>query len=178
MSGAQSANNSIPAYFLSRPKAPARHLFDRRDGSAGVRNPSFPCSHSMFPTFSAIRSKSRCSSRRIPSASSSASDSRGDERSVWPQAGAGTSQVGSAIGYILLAVAAFNWHSMTTRLILVYASRIIDGFTGGNISTAQAYVSDVTTRRTGPGAWECWGRHSESASQLGRHWADSRGISA
>jgi DHA1 family tetracycline resistance protein-like MFS transporter len=55
------------------------------------------------------------------------------------------SQVGSAIGYVLLAVAAFNWHSMTTRLILVYASRIIDGFTGGNISTAQAYVSDVTT---------------------------------
>ena len=30
---------------------------------------------------------------------------------------------------------------------LVYASRVIDGFTGGNISTAQAYVSDVTTPR-------------------------------
>jgi len=56
------------------------------------------------------------------------------------------SQAGSACGYLLLAIAAFDWHSPTTRLILVYASRIIDGFTGGNISTAQAYVSDVTTR--------------------------------
>lgn len=55
------------------------------------------------------------------------------------------SQAGSAIGYVLLAVAAFDWHNASTRLILVYASRILDGFTGGNISTAQAYVSDVTT---------------------------------
>lgn len=55
------------------------------------------------------------------------------------------SQAGSAVGYLLLGVAAFNWHSASTRLVLVYLSRIIDGFTGGNISTAQAYVSDVTT---------------------------------
>jgi MFS transporter, DHA1 family, tetracycline resistance protein len=55
------------------------------------------------------------------------------------------SQAGSAIGYVLLAVAAFDWHNPSTRLVLVYVSRIIDGFTGGNISTAQAYVSDVTT---------------------------------
>jgi MFS transporter, DHA1 family, tetracycline resistance protein len=55
------------------------------------------------------------------------------------------SQAGSAIGYILLAVAAFDWHNPATRLTLVYVSRILDGFTGGNISTAQAYVSDVTT---------------------------------
>jgi DHA1 family tetracycline resistance protein-like MFS transporter len=55
------------------------------------------------------------------------------------------SQLGSAAGYVLLAVAALDWHNPMTRLILVYASRIIDGFTGGNISTAQAYVSDVTT---------------------------------
>lgn len=54
------------------------------------------------------------------------------------------SQAGSAAGYILLAVAAFNWQP-ATRLLLVYLSRVIDGFTGGNISTAQAYVSDVTT---------------------------------
>jgi DHA1 family tetracycline resistance protein-like MFS transporter len=54
------------------------------------------------------------------------------------------SQAGSAIGYVLLGVAAFHWPP-TTRLLLVYLSRIIDGFTGGNISTAQAYVSDVTT---------------------------------
>src|SRR6185312_14150439 len=55
------------------------------------------------------------------------------------------SQAGSAIGYILLAIAAFNWANPMTRLLIVYASRVIDGFTGGNISTAQAYVSDVTT---------------------------------
>src|SRR5947209_19954682 len=33
-------------------------------------------------------------------------------------------------------------------LTLIYISRIIDGFTGGNISTAQAYISDVTTPAT------------------------------
>jgi DHA1 family tetracycline resistance protein-like MFS transporter len=56
------------------------------------------------------------------------------------------SQFGSAFGYLLLAVAtAVDWENPATRLWLVYVSRIIDGFTGGNISTAQAYVSDVTT---------------------------------
>ncbi len=52
------------------------------------------------------------------------------------------SQVGSAIGYVLLGVAT-DWGRYT--LALIYLSRVIDGFTGGNISTAQAYVSDVTT---------------------------------
>jgi MFS family permease len=52
------------------------------------------------------------------------------------------SQVGSAAGYVLLGVAPlFPRHT----LALVYLSRIIDGFSGGNISTAQAYVGDVTT---------------------------------
>jgi DHA1 family tetracycline resistance protein-like MFS transporter len=56
------------------------------------------------------------------------------------------SQVGSAVGYLLLAFATqFDWGSAAVVLGLVYASRVIDGFTGGNISTAQAYVSDVTT---------------------------------
>ena len=55
------------------------------------------------------------------------------------------SQAGSAIGYLLLGAAALRFNSDSSRLILVYVSRIIDGFTGGNISTAQAYVSDVTT---------------------------------
>ena len=55
------------------------------------------------------------------------------------------SQAGSAIGYVLLALAGFHWKDPATTLWFVYASRIIDGFTGGNISTAQAYVSDVTT---------------------------------
>jgi DHA1 family tetracycline resistance protein-like MFS transporter len=56
------------------------------------------------------------------------------------------SQFGSAFGYLLLAIAtAVQWEDPGTRLWLVYLSRVIDGFTGGNISTAQAYVSDVTT---------------------------------
>lgn len=55
------------------------------------------------------------------------------------------SQFGSAFGYLLLAFATQFSFSPSTTLALVYLSRIIDGFTGGNISTAQAYVSDVTT---------------------------------
>jgi DHA1 family tetracycline resistance protein-like MFS transporter len=56
------------------------------------------------------------------------------------------SQFGSAVGYLLLGIATtFDWPHPGTRLILVYVSRVLDGFTGGNISTAQAYVSDVTT---------------------------------
>src|SRR5215208_2320094 len=47
------------------------------------------------------------------------------------------SQIGSAAGYVLLGVAPrFPEHT----LLLVYVSRVIDGFSGGNISTAQAYV--------------------------------------
>src|SRR5215212_8299771 len=55
------------------------------------------------------------------------------------------SQAGSAFGYLLLAFATQGHFDPKTALALVYLSRIIDGFTGGNISTAQAYVSDVTT---------------------------------
>ena len=55
------------------------------------------------------------------------------------------SQFGSAFGYLLLAFATQWKFSPELTLALVYVSRIIDGFTGGNISTAQAYVSDVTT---------------------------------
>jgi DHA1 family tetracycline resistance protein-like MFS transporter len=53
------------------------------------------------------------------------------------------SQLGSVVGYVLLGFAThFSAHY---ALILIYVSRVIDGFSGGNISTAQAYVSDVTT---------------------------------
>lgn len=55
------------------------------------------------------------------------------------------SQLGSAAGYVLLGVASFPKWDPQTRLVLVYLSRVIDGFTGGNVSTAQAYISDVTT---------------------------------
>jgi DHA1 family tetracycline resistance protein-like MFS transporter len=56
------------------------------------------------------------------------------------------SQIGSVAGFILLGVASSgNWASPTLGLTLVYLSRVIDGLSGGNISTAQAYISDVTT---------------------------------
>ncbi|MEM5801397.1 MAG: MFS transporter [Candidatus Aenigmatarchaeota archaeon] len=49
------------------------------------------------------------------------------------------SQVGSAIGYLMLAFA--------NSIHILFLSRIIDGITGGNISTAQAYISDVSTKK-------------------------------
>jgi MFS family permease len=44
------------------------------------------------------------------------------------------SQIGSLFGYILLALSQTLW--------LTFAARIIDGLTAGNMSVAQAYVSD------------------------------------
>ncbi|MBL8226887.1 MAG: MFS transporter [Bryobacterales bacterium] len=44
--------------------------------------------------------------------------------------------LGSAFGYFLFALA--------NSLPLMFIARIIDGITGGNISTAQAYIADVT----------------------------------
>ncbi len=59
------------------------------------------------------------------------------------------SQVGSVIGYALLAVAmTWDWQPAILGLWLIYVSRIIDGISGGNISTAQAYISDITTKET------------------------------
>jgi MFS transporter, DHA1 family, tetracycline resistance protein len=46
------------------------------------------------------------------------------------------SQVGTLIGFLILGVA--------NSLFLVFLSRIIDGITAGNLSLAQAYISDVT----------------------------------
>lgn len=56
------------------------------------------------------------------------------------------SQLGSAIGYAILAlVTQLNLPNTTVAIALIYLSRIIDGASGGNISTVQAYISDVTT---------------------------------
>ncbi len=56
------------------------------------------------------------------------------------------SQFGSAAGYILLGLATtIHWSDPAWILRLVFLSRIIDGLSGGNVSTAQAYISDVTT---------------------------------
>ena len=48
------------------------------------------------------------------------------------------SQAGSAIGYLILG--------LSNNLPLLFLARIIDGITGGNISIAQAYIADVTTK--------------------------------
>jgi len=46
------------------------------------------------------------------------------------------SQIGTLIGFLILAYANALW--------IVFLSRIIDGLTAGNLSLAQAYISDVT----------------------------------
>ena len=46
------------------------------------------------------------------------------------------SQIGTCIGFIILAFA--------NSLGLIFLSRVIDGMTAGNLSLAQAYISDVT----------------------------------
>ncbi len=48
------------------------------------------------------------------------------------------SLLGSAVGYFVIGFA--------NTLFLVFLGRIIGGITGGNISTAQAYIADVTSK--------------------------------
>ena len=44
--------------------------------------------------------------------------------------------IGTAIGFLFMGLARTLW--------LLFAGRIIDGITGGNVSTAMAYIADVT----------------------------------
>ncbi len=46
------------------------------------------------------------------------------------------SQIGTCIGFIILALSNSLW--------LIFLARMIDGLTAGNISVAQAYIADVT----------------------------------
>jgi MFS transporter, DHA1 family, tetracycline resistance protein len=46
--------------------------------------------------------------------------------------------LGSSVGYLMLGFAGSLW--------MIYAGRILAGIMGGNLSTAQAYIADVTTR--------------------------------
>lgn len=46
------------------------------------------------------------------------------------------SLIGTSMGFLLMGLAQTLW--------LLFTARIIDGMTGGNISTAQAYIADVT----------------------------------
>lgn len=47
------------------------------------------------------------------------------------------SLLGTGVGFLILGFATTLW--------MLFAGRIIDGISGGNISTAQAYIADVTT---------------------------------
>ncbi len=46
--------------------------------------------------------------------------------------------IGTGVGFLIIGFA--------NTLFLLFFGRILDGITGGNISTAQAYIADVTTR--------------------------------
>src|SRR4030095_1131854 len=45
--------------------------------------------------------------------------------------------IGTGIGFMILGFANTLW--------MLFAGRILDGLTGGNISSAQAYIADITT---------------------------------
>jgi DHA1 family tetracycline resistance protein-like MFS transporter len=46
--------------------------------------------------------------------------------------------IGTGVGFLILGFANTLW--------MLFVGRILDGITGGNISTAQAYIADITTR--------------------------------
>ena len=52
------------------------------------------------------------------------------------------SKLGSMLGYVGFGLSGTYW--------MMLASRLLDGFTGGNISTARAYVADITTESDRP----------------------------
>src|SRR6266446_4305898 len=49
------------------------------------------------------------------------------------------SLLGTSLGFLILGFATTLW--------MLFLGRIIDGISGGNISTAQAYIADVTTKK-------------------------------
>ena len=49
------------------------------------------------------------------------------------------SLLGTSVGFLVVGLAGALW--------MIFAGRILDGITGGNISTAQAYIADITTRK-------------------------------
>lgn len=52
---------------------------------------------------------------------------------------------GSLVGFLLWACAEKVGGSARGALAMLFCSRLLDGFSGGNISVAQAYITDVTT---------------------------------
>ncbi|MBK8315937.1 MAG: MFS transporter [Acidobacteria bacterium] len=50
------------------------------------------------------------------------------------------SQIGSCLGFILMALALH----LPNPLMWLFVARVIDGLSGGNLTVAQAYISDIT----------------------------------
>ncbi len=50
------------------------------------------------------------------------------------------SQIGSCLGFILMGAALH----LPNSLLWLFVARIVDGFSGGNLTVAQAYISDIT----------------------------------
>src|SRR5678815_2331257 len=46
--------------------------------------------------------------------------------------------IGTGIGFLIIGFASTLW--------MLFAGRLLDGLTGGNISTAQAYIADITAK--------------------------------
>ena len=60
------------------------------------------------------------------------------------------SLIGTSLGFLLMGLApsmpvGFGLFGLAPTLVWLFAARIIDGISGGNISTAQAYIADVTS---------------------------------
>ena len=65
------------------------------------------------------------------------------------------SQMGTLLSWVIFGLAYFipeNWGvgGMSVALLVIMFSRITDGLTGGNVSVAQAWVSDRTTAKEKP----------------------------
>jgi DHA1 family tetracycline resistance protein-like MFS transporter len=59
------------------------------------------------------------------------------------------SLIGTSIGFLIMGLAprmpvGFSLLGLAPTLVWLFIARIIDGISGGNISTAQAYIADVT----------------------------------
>ena len=55
------------------------------------------------------------------------------------------SLIGTVVSFVMLALA--------ESLAMLFAARIVDGLSGGNITTARAYIADVTTEKDRPRAF-------------------------
>ncbi|MEZ4621985.1 MAG: MFS transporter [Caldilineaceae bacterium] len=72
------------------------------------------------------------------------------------------SQIGTALSFVMLAFA--------PSVAWLFAARILDGITGGNIIVARAYVTDITPREQRTRRWAISLPSLAWALSLARHW--------